>query len=513
MSVLAIGNDLSIRAGSGRQASVRESCSLHMCAHLCVVDGRVEACPTLRRERPVGKRLRLDKGKERVMDGGRTRRPGLDRRRFVQAASVATVLGPALGARGQRAPSERVRLGLIGCGGRGRQLLQVFGQYADVDFPVVSDVIESRMDRAARVLVELPLRRTCRQVVDHRRVLERSDVDAVIIATTQHWHGIPFIQAAQAGKHIYVEKPLSHTVVEGRAMVRAAQKAGVIAMMGSQQRGYPHYQQAVEIVHSGRLGKIAMVECWNYHNTGHRVGRAPDAEPPPGLHWDRWLGPAPYVPFNPARLRNSWWFDYGGGMMTNWAVHHIDIILWAMQVTWPTAVACPGGKLVVDDMADTPDTIQASWRLPDFLMHYEYRGFNNFHEVFPRPQHHGICFHGNQATMVLDRSGYQIWEDRDMGRSVEKVANPRRWGDGKPGNEVDGPWQRLFVDCIKQGRRPPVDLEESHRATACCHLANIAYRVGRTIRWDARRETIPDDPQAAALLDRPRRAGYELPSV
>jgi len=148
-----------------------------------------------------------------------------------------------------------------------------------------------------------------------------------------------------------------------------------------------------------------------------------------------------------------------------------------------------------------------------FLMTFNYRGFNNFRTVQNRPFNHGICFHGNQATMVLDRSGFEIWEDRRMDQSVQRVDNPRHWGDGKPGNEVDGPWQRLFVDCVKSGTQPPIDLEESHRATVCCHLANIAYRVGRSITWDGESETIAGDAQASALLSRPRRAGYELPEV
>jgi predicted dehydrogenase len=369
------------------------------------------------------------------------------------------------------------------------------------------------MDQTAKVLSEGPRPRKPDRVVPHERILDRKDVDAVIIATTQHWHGLPFIQAAQAGKHIFVEKPLSHTVVEGRAMVEAAKKSGVIAMMGTQQRGYPHYKKALEILHSGRLGTIALVECWNYHNTGRRTGRAADSDPPQGLHWDRWLGPAPYVPFNRTRLNNSWWFDYAGGMMTNWAVHHIDVILWAMQAASPKMVVCPGGKLVVDDMADTPDTVEASWQFPEFVMHYCYRGFNNFHVVQSRPQHHGICFHGNRATMVLDRSGYEIWGDSDPDKSVERQDNPRHWGDGKPGNEVDGPWQRLFVDCVKQGKQPPVDLEQSHQATVCCHLANIAYLTGRHLAWDGKSESILGDCEASGLLERPRRKGYELPEV
>jgi hypothetical protein len=182
-----------------------------------------------------------------------------------------------------------------------------------------------------------------------------------------------------------------------------------------------------------------------------------------------------------------------------------------MQVTSPTSIVGMGGKLVVDDMADTPDTIEASWRFPEFLMHYQYRGTNSFHKLHHRPHHHGICFHGNRATMVLDRSGYEIWEERNPGRSVETVSNPRHWGDGKPGNEVDGPWQRLFVDCLKEVRQPPIDLEQSHRATVCCHLANIAYRCHRTLRWDGQSERIVDDAPANELLDPPRRSGYELP--
>jgi predicted dehydrogenase len=435
------------------------------------------------------------------------------RRQFVRATAAAAALAPALGAAGKAPASQRLRLGLIGCGGRMMQMLDFMRHFPDVDFPVVCDAMEDRMARAADLLSAAPRSQKPDHVLEYRRVLDREDVDAVLIATTQHWHGLPFIHAAQAGKHIYVEKPLSHTVVEGRAMVAAAQKAGIIAMMGTQQRAAKHYHKAVQLVQSGRLGKIALVECWNYHNTRRRVGRAADGDPPPGLHWDLWLGPAPMVPFNRTRLDNSWWFEYGGGMMTNWAVHHIDIILWAMKVASPTAVACSGGKFVVDDMADTPDTIEASWEFPGFVMQYCYRGFNNFHTVQSRPQHHGICFHGNQATLVLDRFGYEFWTDANPGKSAEKMDGVTYTPQGKPKDDQDGPWQRLFVDCVKEGRKPPLDLEQSHQATVCCHLANIAYLAGRKIRWDAATESIAGDTEAARLLSRPRRKGYELPTI
>jgi predicted dehydrogenase len=438
----------------------------------------------------------------------------VNRRQFVQAATWATAtLGPALRLAGSEPASNRLRLGLIGCGGRGRELLRVVQEFADVDVAAISDVIEPRMEEAAKLLAGGSRPQKPDRVVEHQRLLERKDIDAVLIATTQHWHGIPFIQAVQAGKHVYVEKPLSHTVAEGRAMIEAAGKCSVLAMMGTQQRGYAHYRKALEILHSGRLGKIALVECWNYENNRRRVGRFADSQPPAGYHWDRWLGPAPSVPFNRARLNNSWWFDYGGGMMTNWAIHHIDIILLAMRASSPISVSSSGGKFVVDDMADTPDTIEASWQFSDFVMQYWYRGFNNFRTIQNRPFNHGIAFHGSQATMVLDRSGYEVWDESSPAKPVAKEDNLRFWGDGKPGNEVDGPWQRLFVDCVKENRKPPLDLEQSHRATVCCHLANIAYRTGRSLKWDARKETISGDPEATALLQRPRRKGYELPKA
>jgi predicted dehydrogenase len=400
----------------------------------------------------------------------------------------------------QLAVNERVRLGFIGCGRRGRQLIPVFRQFDDVDIPVICDVNGKSMDEA----YELLARRADRER-DYRKILDRRDIDAVVIATTEHWHGLPFIHACQAGKHVFVEKPLSHTVVEGRAMVQAAKKAGIIAMMGTQQRGQQHYPSAVEIIRSGRLGKISLVECWNCMNIGPRFkGPVIQGEPPASLDWDRWLGPAPLVPFDSRRLvANFLWFDYGGGMMTNWAVHHVDTIFWAMQVDSPGRVSCLGGRFVVEDLGDTPDTLQASWEFPGFLLQYWYRGQSKFPGQLPRPFDHGIAFHGDQATLLLDRFGYEVYDEKNLKQPAEKVGPTPQ----------DGPWHRTFVDCVKEGRQPPVALEQSHQATVCCHLGNIAYRTRRTIRWDGQTERIQGDDEAAAMLSRPRRAGYELPSV
>jgi predicted dehydrogenase len=427
----------------------------------------------------------------------------LTRRRFLArslSALGAGAIAPALLIRGGPLPSERLRLAWIGCGGRGRQLAAIFDAFPDVDIAAVCDVNAPRMEEAIEDLSARPRTQRPERASDHRRLLERKDIDGVVIATCEHWHGLPFLDACHAGKHVFIEKPLSHTVREGRLMVRAAEKAGIVALMGTQQRAGSHFQEAVEIVRSGRLGKVAHVECWNYHRID-RGGRPADREPPAGLDWERWLGPAPRVPFNPLRLSYSWWFDYGGGMMTNWNVHHVDTILWAMGHEPPRTASCAGGLLATDTSSDAPDLIEASWQFPGWTLRYHYKGFSNHHLHPSRPHHHGIVFSGRDGTLHLDREGYEL---RDAENRSVKTA---------PRSEQDGPWQRHFADCVKGGKRPALTLEESHRATVVCLLANVSYHLGRTVGWDAERETIPGDEQAAALLDRPRRQGYELPEA
>jgi predicted dehydrogenase len=439
----------------------------------------------------------------------------INRRAFFPAAAASALRG---------SPNSRIRLGFIGCGGRGRSLMRIFSHFADVEIAAVCDVIEPRMEEALKLLAQAGAPRSPERALDYRSILDRTDIDAVVIATTQHWHGLPFIHACQAGKHIYVEKPLSHTVAEGRAMVRAAAKAGVIALMGTQQRAGAHYRKAVEIVRSGRLGKIGLVECWNYSDRGPRAGRYPDSEPPPGYHWERWLGPAPLVPFNRARLDHNWWFDYGGSTLGNWGPHHFDIVFWAMGVDSPLSVVATGGKFVIDDIADTYDTLEATWEFPGFLLTYRVREFSNFHHLQSRPRHHGICFYGKAATLVLDRFGYEIYSNTasrpyrlyefPLEPPVESMPGiPYAPGaEAKPGAQ-DGPFQRLFLDCLRDRRQPPVTLEFSHRVSVCAHLGNIAYQTRRRLQWDPATETFPGDEPACRLLSRPRRKGYELPEV
>jgi len=409
-------------------------------------------------------------------------------------------LGTA-GAAMSATPSNTLRLGLIGCGGRGRFLAAFMSRFPEVRVLAVSDPLAPRMEEAAASQKKVDGAPVPDLVADYRRILDRRDIDGVLIANTHHWHSLPFLEACQARKSIYVEKPLAFSVGEGRAMVNAAKQAGVVAMMGTQQQGVPQFQRAIELVRSGTLGPVPLIECWNLHPYGPRTGRHPPAPPPPGYDWNRWLGPAPDAPFQQSRLRSNWWFDYSGGMMTDWAVHHFDIICRAMRSYDPEWVECSGGKTVTTDDADCPDLIHATWKFPGFTATYRYRGFNFFHPIQARPRDHGIVFYGTKASVVVDRYGLELWDENKPHQKLEEMFKP----------ETEAAWYRAFVDAAI-GRAPvPLDLEWSHRATTVCHVANIAYHTGRRLQWNGQSEQFPNDKAANRYLMAPRRKGFELP--
>jgi len=414
---------------------------------------------------------------------------------------------PALAANAQKkaAASERLRVGLIGCGGRGRFVAGFLQKFGDVDITAVSDVASSRLDQARQELVGAYQSKSPDGYEDYRRILDRKDIDAVIVATNHHWHSAPFLEACAANKQIYVEKPLGFSIGEGRLMVEAAKKYETRAMVGTQQHGVDQFVRAVEIVRSGKLGEIPLVECWNLHPYGPRAGKHPVTAPPLGMNWDRWLGPAPMAPYQESRLRSNWWFDYSGGMMTDWATHHFDIVCWAMQAYDPIEVTCTGEKTVTKDDADCPDLIHASWRFPKFTATYRYRGFNYFHPVQNRTRDHGIIFYGTRATLIVDRYGLELW--------TENEKNPKEKLEDMPKPATEAVWYRAFVDYAKGLRDSPYDFEKSHRSTSVCHLANIAYHVKRPIQWNAQSEQIEHDAEANAMILAKRREGYELPKV
>lgn len=429
---------------------------------------------------------------------------GVTRRKFLQNASAATALvGTPFDAASYARISganDRFFLGLIGCGGRGQDLMKHFVKQRAV-FSRVCDPDESRMQQA-RTITEGGAE-TAR---DFRKVLESKEIDGVVVATPDHWHALPAILACDAGKDVYVEKPLAYSVAEGRAMVEAARRTGRIVQIGAQQRAGEHYRRAVELIQQGSLGKITRARVWNvWNNTlgsgGGRwgeIGNPPDSDPPPGVDYDLWLGPAPKRSFNPNRFHwNSvYYWDYAGGMITGWGVHHIDIVHWALGQDAPLAVAASGGKYVLTDSRETPDTLDAFFDYPGFTLQA------SFHHVNAHPiegRDYGVAFYGTNGTMLLTREGYEIWPEGDKGQALK--------GEG---STQDGPFQKEFIENCKNRRKPFADVGTGHRSSVPVLLANIAYKTGRKLKWDANQEHFADDAQADTFLKREYRKPWHL---
>ena len=347
---------------------------------------------------------------------------------------------------------------------------------------------------------------------DYRKLLEDRDVDAVIIATNDHWHVLTTIHACQAGKDVYVEKPLGTSIGEGRSAVRAAREHHRIVQLGTQQRSWPHYKQASEIIQSGRLGEISEVKVWDYDYMYPGFGTPPDGPPPKELDWDFWLGPAPQVPYNSNRYEHHyWWFDYGGGWPLDWGVHHYDVVHWFMGVTSPFSAAAMGGKHCFEvTNVEWPDTFSGICQYAPgpvaksgFLLQYTFRSGCRREQ-----RSHGKCFFGTEASLLIDRSGFTITPER--GSSLKKGETVNNTYSGNVHIASLKAHAEVFLNCLRNRQRPPADVEVGHLSSNPGHLMNIAWRCGRTITWDAENEVVVGDENADALVTKPYRAPWSL---
>ncbi len=399
------------------------------------------------------------------------------------------------------APSARLRVGLIGCGGMGQGDLSVFLQNPEVDCPVVCDPDDAQSAAAARLVEEKRGHRPDR-VRDFRRLLERRDVDAVIVATPDHWHALPTVLACQADKDVYVEKPLALTIAEGRAMIEAARRHRRIAQMGAQRLSSPMYREATDFVRAGHLGKVGLVRAWAYLDWIQPIGKPPDSAPPPTVDYDLWLGPAPKRPFNPNRFHFNfrWFWDYAGGLMTDWGVHLIQVLLWGMGNAPPRAVVSSGGKYVLDDNSETPDTQFTVYEFPTYTLVWEHKvgiGLG----LYNRPW--GMAFVGTEGTLVLNDSGWEILRE-----PRKDTLEPRKFRGGPDPRPAH---IRNFLDCVRSRQTPVEPLEVGHQVSTVAHLGNLALRTGRRLLWDAAREQLFHD-RAATRLAAPRyRPPWKLP--
>lgn len=436
-------------------------------------------------------------------------------------AAAAVSAGRVLGA------NERINVGWIGCGGRGHYDASFMRKLPDVEIVAACDVYEPHARAAASWIGS-----RCRSYSDFRKLLERKDIDAVLIATPDHWHASIMVLACEAGKDVYTEKPLAHTIEEGQKMVAAARRYNRVVQLGTQHRSAAHFREAARIIQSGEIGPVHFVRVWNYINMApDGVGYAADAPAPSGLDWDFYLGPAPAAPFNKNRflVRYRWFWDYAGGMTTDYGTHRFDSVHEVMGEDKPKIVSASGGRYFLKDGCDTPDTLQITYEYPGFILSYEASMVNGhgcggrtagMHYYLTRcndDRPHGQAYYGTKGTLYADRFGFEVYPEPkgEYGPGAVNVVAGDSEGfrtERKQAQEPDttGAHIKNFIDCVRSRQKPVADVETGHRSTIVPHLGNIALRTGHKIHWDAESEKIIGDPEASALLSRTPRKPWNL---
>jgi predicted dehydrogenase len=436
----------------------------------------------------------------------------INRRDFIKRAAVSSA-GLSLAMSGASTGSvlganDRIRLGLIGCGRQGRDNMRHFIRQG-VEVAAVCDVYEPNLQKGLKAAGG-----KAKSLKDFRQVLDDKDIDVVIVATPDHWHALPTVMACQAGKDVYVEKPICVAVEEGKTMVEAARKYKRVVQVGLWQRSNLHFQRAVELVQDGLISKVSYARTWNYSNIyPNGIGNPADSDPPTGLDWDMWLGPAPKVPFNWNRfgVGDRWstfryFYDYANGWPGDWMVHLMDIVQWAMRVDGPHTITASGRKFYLKDNSDTPDTLQITLEYPDFVATYENRLCN---ENAMDKHDYGIQFYGTDGTMFVDRDVFQVFpEGKEVeGKQVAQTAAMKmECADDGLANHVAN-----MLECMKTRKQPQTDIEYGYHSTSSCLLGNVALRSKERLEWDVARQRLSKgSPAAQKLLSREYRPPWKL---
>jgi len=417
----------------------------------------------------------------------------MNRRYFLRSVAAAGT------ARAARSAANRVNLAIIGVRGRGRALAGVFAALPDTGIEYLVEVDERVVGPALEV-VEKKTGRRPKVVTDMRRAFDDPAVDAVVIATPDHWHAPATLLACQAGKDVYVEKPCSHNLREGRMMVEAARRAGRIVQHGTQARSRPSTRCAIEYVRSGKIGQVLMAKAWNVQRR-RDIGRKPDSSVPPGVDYDTWVGPAPWLPFNENRFHYNWhWhWNFGTGDMGNDGAHQIDQARWALGVDYPLEVSGVARKLYFQDDQQTPDTMTITFSYPDRLMVFEMRLWSPYRM---EGVNNGVAIYGSEGMVQIGRwadgAGFKVFDSE--GKLISFDREDR--GDSHAAD---------FLDCVRTRRKPNADIETGYLSTLHCHLGNIVARTGRALRFDPKTETIVGDAEANRLLGRDYRRHWGTP--
>lgn len=452
---------------------------------------------------------------------------GSSRRDFISktglAAAGLTLGSASLTAAGYsriRGANERINTGFIGLGNRGSQLLRIFMNQPDVRIAAFCDAYEPYLARDRNLVDPRYLKLLGAQVPsmgetfpdkvekynDFRKLLENKDIDAVVIATPDHWHAIQMIQAVKAGKDVYVEKPLTITIKEGRAMVNAQQETKRVVAVGLNRRGNPVYQKLAKEIPAGKIGKVTVARAFRINNMFPiGIGKMKPEEPPRNFNWDMWLGPRAFRPYqyNICPYMFRWWGDYSS-QMGNWGVHFMDVMRWMMGEKAPVAISAHGGKYAIDDDATIPDTMQVTYEFASGAMIafciYEASSGGLF-------QHGEVELRGTKGTLTADENGFRVtpakagqFQDWKEPIAAEQFDLKTQMLADNSNADSTGNLVKNFVECIKTRAVPLCPLEEGHRSTSFAHLANIALSTKERLRWDPEKEIFTNSEAANKML-------------
>lgn len=443
----------------------------------------------------------------------------LSRRRFLstsaQISAVATaapyVISSGVLAAGNRpGPNDKIRLGFIGVGPQAMWHVTVFRDQPDVAITAICDVWKERLNAAVDACKE---KHQPRRYHDFRELLADPNVDAVVIAPPPHWHTLIAVAACEAGKDFYLEKPMTLAVDESKALRNAVQKHEIVSQIGTQIHASPVYHQAVGIVRSGRLGKISHVRTMMVMNqTSQGIGSGPDADPPAGLDWDMWCGPSPMRAYNPlittGAFNHSSFMAYSGGWTPGMAPHIIDLPYWALELDAPLITASTGGRFLLKDIGDCPDTVETIWQFPDLTMTWSMCLVNSYGFEFQREnkiaRRNASYFHGENGTMqVADYATLRISPEGD--RMPPAPATQKVVPDS-PGH------QREWLDCVKSRQQPSCHVGYHHKLNLASALSNLSLKLGRSIKFDPKTQSVTGDEEAQRLCRPEYRAPWKFPA-
>ena len=374
-------------------------------------------------------------------------------------------------------PNDRINVGLIGCNGMGFSDLTSMLKISEVSVIALCDVDKSVLEARTADLEKAGLKKPM-WYRDYRKLLENPDIDVVLIGTPDHWHCLQLTDALMAGKDVYCEKPIANSVQEANIMLNYVGSSDRMVQIGQWQRSQPHFVDAINFVHSGKLGEIRLSKAWAYQGWMKPVPILPDSAPPEGVDYQMWLGPAPEHSFNPNRFHFNfrWFWDYAGGLMTDWGVHLIDYALYGMKAGTPKSVMALGGKFAYkDDASETPDTLQTVYEYDGFSILWEHAtGISNGNYG----RDHGISFIGNNGTLVLDRKGWEVIPEDDR---MERIPLQKNEGSGLDLHTVN------FIEAVKSrdASKLHAPIKVGYDAALVCHMGNVAFKTGNRIYWDA----------------------------